>query len=52
MPAITLCSTMLTMDRVTHLKSQFYNPAEGGDALLWQHLFWFFAHPSGPPRSP
>ncbi len=45
MPAITLCSTMLTMDRVTHLKTQFYNPAEGGDALLWQHLFWFFAHP-------
>lgn len=45
MPAITLCSTMLSMDRVTHLKTHFYNPAEGGDALLWQHLFWFFAHP-------
>ena len=37
MPAITLCSTMLSMDRLTHLKTHFYNPAEGGDALLWQH---------------
>jgi cytochrome c oxidase subunit 1 len=45
MPAISLCSTMLSMDRVVHLKTHFYNPAEGGDALLWQHLFWFFAHP-------
>jgi cytochrome c oxidase subunit 1 len=45
MPAVTLCSTMLSMDRLTHLKTHFYNPAEGGDALLWQHLFWFFAHP-------
>ena len=43
MPAITLCSTILSMDRLTHLKTHFYNPAEGGDALLWQHLFWFFA---------
>jgi cytochrome c oxidase subunit 1 len=28
-----------------HLKTHFYNAAEGGDVLLWQHLFWFFAHP-------
>ena len=45
MPAVMLCSTMLSMDRLTHLSTHFYNPAEGGDALLWQHLFWFFAHP-------
>lgn len=45
MPAVSLCSTMMTMDRLTHVKTAFYNTAEGGDALLWQHLFWFFAHP-------
>jgi cytochrome c oxidase subunit I+III len=45
MPAVMLCSTMLTLDRLTNVGTHFFNPAEGGDALLWQHLFWFFAHP-------
>src|SRR3954468_20387550 len=45
MPSILVCSTMLSMDRLTHVSTHFYNPAEGGDTLLWQHLFWFFAHP-------
>ncbi|MFL5328518.1 MAG: cytochrome c oxidase subunit I [Gemmataceae bacterium] len=45
MPSVMLCSTMLSADRMTHLNTHFYNPAEGGDALLWQHMFWFFAHP-------
>jgi cytochrome c oxidase subunit 1 len=45
MPAVTLCSTMLSMDRLTNVGTHFFNHAEGGDHLLWQHLFWFFGHP-------
>ncbi len=43
MPAIMLASSTLILDRL--VGTHFYNPAEGGDALLWQHLFWFFGHP-------
>ncbi len=43
MPAIMVASSMLAMDRL--IDTHFFNPAEGGDALLWQHLFWFFGHP-------
>ena len=43
MPAVMLGSSFLMADRL--VSTQFFNPAEGGDALLWQHLFWFFGHP-------
>ena len=43
MPYVASSSIMLAMDRL--VATQFFNPAEGGDPLLWQHLFWFFAHP-------
>jgi cytochrome c oxidase subunit I+III len=43
MPAVMLDSSFLMSDRL--VSTQFFNPAEGGDALLWQHLFWFFGHP-------
>ena len=43
MPAVMVASTALILDRL--VGTHFYNPAEGGDALLYQHLFWFFGHP-------
>lgn len=43
MPSIMLSSTMLLMDRTCG--TQFFNPAAGGDVLLYQHLFWWFGHP-------
>jgi cytochrome c oxidase subunit 1 len=43
MPAVMFASSTLIMDRL--IGTHFYNPAEGGDAILWQHLFWFFGHP-------
>jgi cytochrome c oxidase subunit 1 len=45
MPSIMVASTLLAMDRLTNVSTHFFNPAEGGDALLYQHLFWFFGHP-------
>jgi cytochrome c oxidase subunit I+III len=43
MPSVMLGSSFLMADRL--VSTQFFNPAEGGDPLLWQHLFWFFGHP-------
>jgi cytochrome c oxidase subunit I+III len=43
MPAVMIASSYLAMDRL--MDTHFFNVAEGGDALLYQHLFWFFGHP-------
>jgi cytochrome c oxidase subunit 1 len=43
MPSVMVGSTFLITDRL--VGTQFYNASEGGDPLLWQHLFWFFGHP-------
>jgi cytochrome c oxidase subunit 1 len=43
MPVITIALFLLMFDRL--FGSNFFNPAAGGDPLLWQHLFWLFGHP-------
>jgi cytochrome c oxidase subunit I+III len=43
MPAVMASSSLLAMDRL--VATHFFNPAEGGDSILWQHMFWFFGHP-------
>jgi cytochrome c oxidase subunit I+III len=43
MPSLVLSTIMLALDR--NAGTHFFNPAQGGDPVLWQHLFWWFAHP-------
>src|ERR1051325_2623870 len=43
MPAVMLDSSFLISDRA--LSTHFFNQPEGGAALFYQHLFWFFGHP-------
>jgi len=43
LPALNASLVMLFMDR--HLNALFFNPAAGGNPLLWEHSFWFFGHP-------
>jgi cytochrome c oxidase subunit I len=43
MPVIAIALFQLGFDRM--LGALFFNPAAGGDPVLWQHLFWLFGHP-------
>ncbi|AXQ95633.1 cytochrome c oxidase subunit I [Cereibacter azotoformans] len=42
-PPLILGSILLELERAFGLP--FFQVAEGGDSLLWQHLFWLFGHP-------
>jgi cytochrome c oxidase subunit I+III len=42
-PAVILATMFLEIER--SFGWPFFTASQGGDPLLWQHLFWFFGHP-------
>lgn len=43
LPPLNASLVMLLIDRL--LKANFFTPATGGSAILWQQYFWAFGHP-------
>ncbi len=43
-PVLAITLVMLMIERV--LKVGIFDPALGGDPLLYQHMFWFYSHPA------
>jgi len=43
-PVFLAALAMLLIDR--KFDGAFFDPGQGGSAMLWQHLFWFYAHPA------
>src|SRR5690242_269612 len=43
-PVLTSALIMLFIDR--NYGGHFFDPANGGDAILYQNVFWFYSHPA------
>ena len=43
-PVIAITVLLVAVERALHLG--IFDPALGGDPVLFQHLFWFYSHPA------
>ncbi len=43
-PVLAVTMMMLGLERVFHIG--IFDPALGGDPILFQHMFWFYSHPA------
>jgi len=43
-PVVAIALSLVAVERV--FRVGFFNPALGGDPILFQHLFWFYSHPA------
>lgn len=43
-PVLSITLVLISLERLFGLG--IFNPAIGGDPLLFQHLFWFYSHPA------
>jgi cytochrome c oxidase subunit I len=43
-PVLASAILLIALERIFHIG--FFNPALGGDPVLFQHLFWFYSHPA------
>ncbi|MBK7704459.1 MAG: cytochrome c oxidase subunit I [Acidobacteria bacterium] len=43
-PVVAITVLLLAIERVAHVG--IFDPAIGGDPILFQHLFWFYSHPA------